>query len=94
MVLTRTLFPLGRVLATAGALEALSDAKQGASVFLELHQEGEWGEVSPEDKAANMLALVTGERLLSRYRTAKNVRLWVITEADRSSTTILLPEEY
>jgi hypothetical protein len=94
MVLTRTLFPLGRVVATAGALEALSDAKQGASVFLEFHQEGEWGEVSSEDKAANMLALVTGERLLSRYRTAKNVRLWVITEADRSSTTILLPEEY
>lgn len=94
MPLSRTLFPLGRCVATPGALEALSEAKHSAVPFLTRHQEGDWGDVSPEDKAANTLALLTGERILSEYRTAKNVTLWVITEADRSSTCILLPEEY
>jgi hypothetical protein len=94
MPFTRTLFPLGRCVATPGALEALSEAKQGADIFLRKHQEGEWGDLSLEDKAANILALVTGERLLSKYRTAKGTKLWVITEADRSATTLLLPDEY
>jgi hypothetical protein len=67
--------------------------KQGASIFLNLHQEGTWGDVSPEEDAANLLALVTGRHLFSRYRTAKGIGLWVITEADRSATTILLPGE-
>jgi hypothetical protein len=94
MTLTRILFPLGRVVATPGALEALSNAQQGASLFLDLHQTGEWGDVSDDDRAANTLALLTGERILSVYRTAQNVKLWVVTEADRSSTCILLPDEY
>ncbi|HTG36531.1 MAG TPA: hypothetical protein VLB76_26740 [Thermoanaerobaculia bacterium] len=94
MTLTRILFPLGRCVATPGALEVLSEAKQAAVPFLTRHQEGDWGEVSPEDKAANTLALVTGERILSAYRTAQGAKLWIITEADRSSTCILLPEEY
>ncbi|HEY3569941.1 MAG TPA: hypothetical protein VGP73_18550 [Thermoanaerobaculia bacterium] len=94
MPLTRTLFPLGRLLATPGALEALSEAKQGADVFIRKHQEGEWGDLSLEDKAANTLALVTGERILSKYQTGKGVKLWIITEADRSATTLLLPDEY
>lgn len=93
MVFTRNLFPLGQVVATRGALQALSEARQGASTFLDLHQEGSWGDVSPEQAAANILALATGERLISRYRTAKDVELWVITEADRSATTVLLPRE-
>jgi hypothetical protein len=92
--LTSILFPLGRLLATPGALEALSEAGEDAMTFIRRHQEGEWGELSREDAAANTLALVTGERILSAYRTAANVRLWVLTEADRSATTILLPEEY
>jgi hypothetical protein len=94
MPLSKTLFPLGRIVATPGALEALSEARQGASGFLGLHEQGEWGELSPESKEANNLSLVTGERIHSAYLTAKNVMIWVITEADRSATTILLPEEY
>ena len=64
------------------------------STFLDRHARGDWGEVDVEDQQANQDALLHGERLLSAYRTSAGVRLWVITEADRSATTILLPEEY
>jgi hypothetical protein len=94
VTLTNSLFPIGAVVATPAALEVLCEAKQSPAVFLELHQRGEWGDIPSEDRAANTLALVTGERILSAYRTATGERLWVITEADRSSTCILLPDEY
>ena len=58
------------------------------------HMAGDWGDVDEEDKAANDQALTDGSRLLSAYRTAAAKKLWIITEADRSATTILLPEEY
>jgi hypothetical protein len=87
-------FPLGQTVATPGALDALTQAGQSPAVFLDRHVQGDWGEVDAEDKRANDLALVHGERLLSAYRTVKGDRLWVITEADRSSTCILRPEEY
>ena len=87
-------FRLGRLVATPGALEALQEAGQSPAEFLDRHISGDWGEVDAEDRRANDEALVNGERLLSAYRTAKNVRLWVITEADRSSTCFLLPSEY
>jgi len=87
-------FPLGQTVATPGALDALTQAGQSPAFFLDRHVQGDWGEVDAEDKRANDLALVQGERLLSAYRTLKGDRLWVITEADRSSTCILLPEEY
>lgn len=87
-------FSLGRLVATPGALQALQEAGQSPAVFLERHVEGNWGDVNAEDKRANDQALLHGERLLSAYRTLKDVRIWIITEADRSSTCILLPEEY
>lgn len=90
----RAKFPLGQTVATPGALDALTQAGQSPVFFLDRHVQGDWGEVDAEDKRANDLALVQGERLLSAYRTLKGDRLWVITEADRSSTCILLPEEY
>ena len=58
------------------------------------HIVGDWGECCEEDKQANEDALAQGERLLSVYRTSKDEKIWVITEADRSSTCVLLPEEY
>lgn len=91
---SRTLFPLGDVVATPEALAALEHAEQEPSLFLALHERGDWGEVPAEDKAANTLALITGARIISAYRTALGERLWIITEADRSSTCILLPDEY
>ncbi len=87
-------FPLGQVVATPGALEALADAGQTPDFFLDKHVQGDWGEVCDEDRRANDEALVNGERLLSAYRTLKGVRIWIISEADRSSTCTLLPEEY
>lgn len=94
MALTRVLFPLGQVVATPGALEALEEADDDLHLLLGRHVSGDWGELSRADSSANTLALATGERLLSSYRTSKGVRIWIITEADRSSTCFLLPEEY
>jgi hypothetical protein len=85
---------LSHVTATPGALEALVRGVQSPAVFLARHQRGDLGEVSPADWQANERALRTQERLLSVYRTAVGERLWIITEADRSVTTLLLPEEY
>jgi hypothetical protein len=90
----RRLFSLSQCVATPGALEALAAAGQTPKAFLDRHARGDWGEVDAEDKQANQDALRDGLRLLSAYRTSAGVRIWVITEADRSVTTILLPEEY
>jgi hypothetical protein len=90
----RPLFPLGQTVATPGALEALTQARQSPSAFLERHARGDWGEVCGEDAEANHNALLDEGRVLSAYCTALGVRLWIITEADRSVTTVLLPEEY
>jgi hypothetical protein len=87
-------FPLGRLVATPGALEALAESGQSPAFFLEKHVSGDWGEVDAEDGRANDQALVDGSRLLSAYKTLKGDRIWVITEADRSSTCCLLPSEY
>lgn len=87
-------FRLGQVVATPGAIEALKDSGQTSFDFLSKHLAGDWGIVDDEDKQANDDALIQGERLLSAYHTTKGVKLWVITEADRSSTCLLLPQEY
>ena len=87
-------FKLGQIVATPGALEALREAGQTASFFLDQHVIGNWGTVGTEDWKLNYEALLSGERVLSAYTTLKNVRIWIITEADRSSTCVLLPEEY
>lgn len=90
----QTKFPLGQIDSTPAALEALNDSGQSPSFFLNRHVSGDWGDVCEDDKAANDDALLHGDRILSAYRTAKGIKIWVITEADRSSTCILLPEEY
>jgi len=90
----RRRFRIGRLLATPGAMRAIDEAGQDAAFFLARHAKGDWGEVCEEDKGLNEDALEHDARLLSCYRTLRNVRLWIITEADRSATTILLPEEY
>ena len=87
-------FPLGQIVATPGALEALAESGQTPDFFLDKHVQGDWGEVCNGDKKLNDEALVDGSRLLSAYRTLKNERIWIITEADRSSTCLLKPEEY
>jgi hypothetical protein len=88
------LFPLGQLVATPGALAALEKSGQGPKDFLSRHVHGDWGELCDEDRNENQLSLEHGFRLLSSYRTLADVKLYVITEADRAVTTILLPEEY
>ena len=87
-------FELGQTVITPGAEEALQIAGQTAIEFLRRHMSGDWGELSDDDRKENELSLEQGFRLLSRYETGKGERLWIITEADRSATTILLPIEY
>ena len=84
--------PLGQTVATPAALEAVSQSEMLAA--LRRHAAGDWGEVDADDWAANDAAVTDGTRLLSSYRTATGTKFWVITEADRSVTTVLLPEDY
>lgn len=86
------LFGLGRIVATPGALEVL--APDEAVSLLRRHQEGDWGQVDAHDWRANNRALKDGTRILSAYVCARGERVWIISEADRSSTTILRPSEY
>ncbi len=87
-------FPPGRIVATPGALRALEQANQNPFGFLERHQAGDWGELCEEEKRENELSVHNGCRILSAYRTRNDVKMWIITEADRSVTTLLLPHEY
>jgi hypothetical protein len=89
-----TKFSLGRLLLTPGAQSALQEAGQSPLEFLARHARGDWGEVDAHDQRENELSLREGFRLLSAYRTRTDTKLWIITEADRSATTILLPSEY
>ena len=87
-------FPLGQVVATPGALEVLAEAGERPATLLKRHLTGDWGEVDEHDRQENERSLVDGCRLLSAYTLATGMKLWIITEADRSSTTLLLPSEY
>jgi hypothetical protein len=89
----KSLFALGQTLATPGALEAMQQQEVSPLALLSRHQRGDWGNLDNEDKQANDQALSLGGRIFSAY-TFETVKFWVITEADRSATTILLPEEY
>ena len=84
--------PLGQTVATPAALGVLTQPDVVAA--LRRHASGDWGDVDAHDRAANDDAMRTGERLLSVYRSANGTTFWVITEADRSVTTVLLPEDY
>ena len=87
-------FPLGRVVATPGALRALEKSEQLPAEFLDRHVNGDWGDVPDEDKQENEVSVEQGFRILSAYTTSAGDRIWVLTEADRSATIILVPEEY
>lgn len=86
--------PSGQIVATPGALAAIEHTGDDAAHYLQRHLWGDWGDVCAADRTANNKALLTGERVLSAYRLHDGTKIWIITEADRSVTTILLPEEY
>lgn len=85
-------FPIGQLFATPGVLAEVSTTDISAA--LARHSMGDWGELSQEDIDENNRALKEGSRLLSAYRSTTRVRFWIITEWDRSVTTVLLPSEY
>src|SRR5271155_6129207 len=88
----KPLFDLGQLVATPGALTVLEKTGQSPMEFLSRHVTGDWGEIPEEDKQENQFSLEKGFRLLSSYRTTAGDRLWVITEENRSHTTLLLPD--
>lgn len=88
------LFPLGKLVATPGAIELLKQHELSPFDFVCRHVAGDWGDLDAEDVQANQAALRQGTRLFSSYRIGEEHKLWIITEADRSSTTLLLPSEY
>jgi hypothetical protein len=87
-------FRLGKVLATPGAMDALEESGQSVDEFVQRHRCGDWGDLGEEDKAENEYSVEERLRIFSAYHTTKGEKIWVITEADRSSTTVLLPSEY
>jgi hypothetical protein len=90
----KALFPLGQVVATPGALAEMEASGESLFSYLQRHLSGDWGEVDAHDRRENELSLREGFRLMSVYTLSNGIRFWIITEADRSSTCVLLPEEY
>ena len=88
----KTKFELGQVCITSHARDVLNPSDVDTS--LRRHASGDWGDVCMEDNAENSFALREGLRLFSVYYDSNQVKFWIITEADRSSTTVLLPEDY
>ncbi len=90
----KVLFSLGQIYLTIGVRKALAESNELPNEFLEKHQSGDWGLVCKEDAEENDFSVKEGFRILSAYKTSKGEKLWIITEADRSSSTILCPDEY
>ena len=90
----RPLFPLGHVCATPAAMDLMEQLSLSPLEFIVRHVFGDWGQVCQDDREANQAALQNGTRLLSAYELPGAQRLWVLTEADRSVTTLLLPSDY
>ncbi len=85
---------IGRIFYTPRALKALEDHDVELTTILWRHATGDWGEISASDRALNDTALERGERTYSAYQLGINCKVWVITECDCSSTTVVMPDEY
>lgn len=90
----RPLFSLGELYITPGAIEAFNATGESVSSYLERHVTGDWSEMDEFDQEQNRQAVTEGYRVVSAYRLSNGTKIWIITEADRSVTTVLLPEEY
>ena len=90
----KQLFPLGRIVATSGALEAMGAAETNGFEHPARHVQGDWGDLGQEDKRENDLSVRESFRILSACQLRTGVKMWIITEADRAVSTFLLPNEY
>ena len=89
---TETKFPLGRLVATPNLISRVT--AEDIAIAVQRHANGDWGNICEEDREANEQALLTGSRLMSVYSSSSCMAFWIITEWDRSVTTVLLPEDY
>jgi hypothetical protein len=87
-------FPLGQLVATPAALDAFKRTGEEVWEYVIRHSKGDWGDICTEDKRENQFALKNGLRLMSAYHLTDGTKIWIITEADRSVTTVLLPSDY
>ena len=94
MPASKARFLLGQVVGTPGAVEAIEAAEESAHQLIARHVTGDWGDLDEEDKRENEFSVDNNLRILSAYTLSTGVKLWIITEADRSATTLLLPSEY
>lgn len=90
----KPLFDLGQFGATPGALSTMARLDMSPLDLIYKHITGDWSDMSAEDQQQNRLAISSGMRIFSSYKLGASVKIWIITEADRSSTTLVLPEEY
>ncbi|WP_426115981.1 hypothetical protein [Massilia sp. PWRC2] len=90
----KPLFALGQVVATPGALHAMTELDFSPLALIHRHATGDWGDLGADDQQQNLVAIRSGLRVFSSYKIGASVKIWIITEADRSSTTLLLPDEY
>jgi hypothetical protein len=90
----KPLFALGQVVATPGALNAMTEFNVAPLDLLHRHVTGDWSDLSEDDQQQNLLAIRSGLRMFSSYKLGASTKIWIITEANRSSTTLLLPDEY
>lgn len=87
-------FPPGQIVVTAGVDELVRQGRLNPSAYLRRHLSGDWGDLDDDDKRLNDAALEQGDRLFSSYQVTPDLKVWIITEWDRSVTTLLLPDEY
>lgn len=92
--MSRVLFQPGKVVFTPGAAEAFSKNRELPSTYMDRHLAGDWGKIPKEDADENEISVKNGFRIVSAYTLHDCTKIWIITESDRSCTTILLPEEY
>ena len=93
-VLSQPRFRAGQLVMTAGVTDLVQRGELNPVPYLQRHLDGDWGDLCDDDRRSNDAALKNGDRLLSSYRITPDLKLWIITEWDRSVTTLLLPEEY
>lgn len=90
----KPLFALGQVVATPGAFKTMTELDIAPLELIHRHVAGDWGDLGAEDRQQNLIAIRSGLRIFSSYKIGATTKIWIITEADRSSTTLLLPDEY
>lgn len=90
----KPLFALGQVVATPGVLNAMTQLDIAPLELIHRHVTGDWGDLDAQDQQQNLLAIRSGMRIFSSYKIGVSAKIWIITEANRSSTTLLLPDKY